>query len=1070
MLKLYQSNRTEYLADLLIEITRQPSSDPFAAETVVVPHAGMGRWLSLQIAERTGVCANYRFPLPAGFIWEMFARLLPGLPNQEHYAPAVMQWSLFALLGKMGSEPLFRQVAHYLAEGGEQGRFELACRLAFCFDQYLVYRPDWIQAWEAGRSATPHDGWQAELWRRLRHSTGTDHWVDLQRRLSGMQSVLPVLAERLPERVSLFALPTLSSGYLALLSQLAEWMDIHLFLLNPCAEYWSGIVQPDERSGRQLIDGTSALYLESGNPLLASLGRQGRDFVAVLLELDPPTIDLFGEPERNTLLAQLQRDILYLQDGTLGERHAVDPDDGSISIHSCHGPMREVEVLRDQLLDLFQQHPDLQPHQVLVMTPDMAQYAPYIDAVFNDDSGSVSIPFAIAERGTASESPLIKAFLQLLDMPSGRYQSSELLSLLEVSAIRRRFSIAEGDLATLHRWVGESGIRWGRDAANRGELGLPETDQNSWRAGLDRMLLGLALPGEERQLFAGVLPYDQIEGSDAQLLSSLYAFTDQLFELPQRLAGIHPLARWSGILNELIFLFFQPDEAEELQLQRLRALLTELLQSAQLAGFDEPVSLTLLHRQLLQQLQSGSGTGGFLGGGVTFCALAPMRSLPFEVICLLGMNDGLFPSNRPPVEFDLMAGHYRLGDRRRRVEDRYLFLEMLISARRALCICYTGQDIRDNSTIPPSVFVSELMDYLDNSCFLADGRELRSQLLFKHHLQPFHPSYFPEHGRLFSYDRNMAAAAHARTQPQHPMAHLLRSPLPQPEGEWRQLGLDQLISFYANPVRYLLRERLGVLIEREEQALDTRDPFELDYFEQDRLGSRLIESALEKGSAVQLLDTERAAGRLPHGRVGERLFQQLGQQVDRLVEGRVNIENYKTKELVTINYCHNDLSIYGVLPAPFEHGLSGYSFKPLSASRQLGLWIAHLARNLPGSAGAPCATRWLSGDGLLTFSSDVNAAALLGELLDLYWKGLSTPLHLFPKSSREYVSQLLKGGESASALDKAWRLWAGGYQGFGEFSNAYYQLAFPLGDVLDEEFQRLSEQVFHPLLTALELT
>lgn len=1071
MLKLYQSNRMEYLADLLVEITGMPLTDSFAAETVVVQHPGMGRWLSLQIAEQTGICANYRFPLPASFIWELFGRLLPGLPEQQHYTPSVMQWALFSLLESSRDEELFRPVGRYLRAAGEQGRLELAHRLAICFDQYLVYRPDWIRVWERGGSAVANDGWQAELWRRLRRSLNTDHWVDLQRKVARAIEQQRLMPELLPERVSLFGLSSLSTGYLTLLQQLSGLMDIHLFLLNPCAEHWCGIVDAGERSGRELAADSAALYLERGNPLLASWGRQGRDFLALLLELDPPTIDLFGEPGGETLLQQLQGDILTLADGTTREeKRRIDAGDGSIRIHNCHGPMREVEVLRDQLLDLFERNPLLQPDHVVVMTPDMDLYAPYVEAVFGTASAAGYIPFAIADRGGNLESSLTAAFLRLLEIRQSRFLSSELMGLLEIPAIRRRFSIAEGDLQLIHRWIRESGIRWGRDADNRRELGLPATDQNSWRAGLDRMLLGFALPANEQQLFAGILPYDQIEGAQAELLSGLSAFVHALFALRQRLAGSHRPHIWSDHLNTLISRFFQPEGDEEQQLQRLRDQIDRLQEQCQLAGFNQPLSIDVLQRQLSRQLLSETSASGFLNGGVTFCALTPQRILPFQVVCLLGMNDDLFPANPKPPEFDLMAHHYRLGDRQRRIEDRYLFLETLISARLCLYISYTGQDIRDNNPLPPSVFVSELLDYLQQSFAFDNGGQLCERLPVKHPLQPFHARYFEPHGGLFSYDVTMESAARQRCKPGSQPGNLLRSPLPQPGEEWRELELDRLIAFYTNPVRFLLRERLGVLLEYRESELETRDPFELDYFELDRLGGRLLLAQLEHGETDRLLAIERAAGRLPHGYAGERLFQQLVQSISPLLNKLKSIDKTQSKESVKFVFEHNGLTLSGTLPAIPLYPILGYSYQPLPAYRLLGLWIGHLARTLALGANGAWESHWLSGEGLIRLPPVAHASPLLGELLDLYWEGLSKPLHLFPKSSREYTYWRLCGKEPDDALAKARSKWLGGYYGNGEWVNAYYQLAFPNGDVLDPLFQTQSDRVFEPLLTVMEIS
>ena len=1066
MLKLYQSNRLEYLADLLIEITRPPLADPFAAETVVVQHPGMGRWLSLQIAEQTGICANFQFPLPAGFIWDLFGRLIPGLPEQERFAPSVMQWTLFSLLGNTATEQLFQPVNRYLDKTGEHGRFELAQRLAICFDRYLVYRPDWIRAWENGTSAIANDSWQAELWRRLCRTLNTQHWVDIQRRLEWELDRHRARTDLLPGRISLFGIPALSSGYLSLLHRLSDWIDIHLFLLNPCEKHWSGIVDSAERSGRELAGESEALYLETGNPLLASLGRQGRDFLAALQELDPPTIDLFGGPGAVSLLGQLQQDMLELKDGTQSSRRVVQESDGSISVHSCHGPMREVEVLRDQLLDLLERYPDLQPDQVLVMTPDMDLYAPYVEAVFGA-AGATHIPYTVADRGATLESPLTAAFLRLLEIPESRYESGELMALLEVPAIRRRFAIGDGDLAMIHRWVGQSGIRWGRDAGSRRERGLPETEQNSWQAGLDRMLLGFALPGHEERLFHGVLPYDHIEGADTAILNGLSAFLHQVFDLQRQLSGRHRPDLWGVRLTELISRFFLPEGEEETQLQRLRDQLAELLESVRLAEFGETVSIQVMRRQLIRQLESGT-VGGFLGGGVNFCALTPMRSLPFQVICLLGMNDGLFPDNRQPPEFDLMAAHFRLGDRHRRLEDRYLFLETLISARRVLYISYSGQDMRDNATLPPSVFVSELLDYLDHSFEFENGVRLHTRFPVKHQLQPFHARYFQPHSRLFSYDAGMQAAARACRLPSRRAEHLLQSPLPQPGEEWRQVELERLTNFYANPTRYLLRERLGVLLEYDERALETRDPFGLDYFEQDRLGTRLIEAQLASGDAKLLLEQEKAAGRLPHGQVGEQLFLQLQQSAFLLVSKLKGIEKNHKKESIKIDYYHTTLRLTGNIEIAAPGGIFGYSFKPLPANRLLRLWITHLALNVAAGGSGARETCWLSGSELIRLPPVEHATRLLGELLDLYWEGLSTPLHLFPRSSIEYARYRLQHKDPAYSLGKASIKWLGSYFSAGEFANPYYQLAFPQGDVLDEAFQRCSEQVLAPLLSAME--
>ena len=1067
MLKLYQGNRLEYLSDLMAQIlTDEPLSDPFASEQVIVQHPGMGRWLSLQLADELGICANIRFPLPAGFIWELLRHLLPAIPAEDRFAPAIMQWPLFQELGNLQQEPLFAPLQPFLQAQGEQGRFDLAERIARCFDQYLVYRPDWIHQWERGEEALPGDAWQAELWRRLEQRLGPDHWARSLWRLSRAAERGELDSDGLPQRISLFAVSALSPGYLQVLDLLSRWMDIHLFLLNPCEAEWSGIVDAELKGEKELASPGEELYLEVGNPLLSSLGIQGRDFLAALQERDLGTVELFHAAEGKRLLQQLQRDILLLRDGSQDGPVSVPANDDSIRMHSCHGPMRELEVLQDQLLDLFEGYPQLQPDDVLVMTPDMDLYAPYIEAVFGDQANGRRIPFTLADRGPMPGNPLLAAFLALLDLPDSRYPVDQLLSLLEVPAVQRRFGIPEGDLPLLARWIREAGIRWGRDASSRRELGLPETDQNSWRAGLDRLLLGFALPGAGEQMFGDILPVDDAEGSDTALLGALLEFVDSVFDLARRLQGAQSLRVWQDRLFSLLLDFFSPDEEEERPLQQIRDAIATLQRQAGLGGFDGVVSLALM-RDRLEALLSGSEEGGgFLAGGVSFCAFTPMRSLPFQVVCLIGMNDGSFPREQRSPGFDLMARHFRFGDRSRRADDRYLFLETLLSARHCLYISYTGQDARENTLLPPSVLVSELLDYLQQAYRFAPDQGIDERLPVKHPLQPFDCRYFGDDDPLFSYSDPMARTAQAAVQRERVALEFITDPLPEPGPEWRSLELGQFCWFLANPTRFLLRERLGIRLDSAHDGPDSRDPFMLDRFESEGLTRHLVESLLSNRPVEQIMQLERASGRLPHGMVGERLFEQARETARPLARQIQEQGLSPGTQSLEFRLPSGPVILSGRLSGLTSAGLHGFSVAPLPASRLLELWVRHLLLNTVCPEGVEPETRWLDAGGLICFAPLDEARFHLDTLLEYYWAGLSRPLHLFPRSSRDFMLQLGRGKPAELAVAKARTTWEGAFNDYPESANPYYQLAFSGQEVLDQAFQTVSEQCFGPLMAA----
>jgi exodeoxyribonuclease V gamma subunit len=1069
MLHLYHSNRLERLAEQLADILVVPLGNPLTAETLVVQHQGMGRWLSLDLAQRLGICANTNFLLPAGFIWQLLRKLLDDVPELDRYQPAQNQWWLFERLGKPLSESCFSPLNNYLQTDDELMRFQLAGEIANCFDQYLVYRPEWIRAWQRKEVAVPGDGWQALLWQELQSSRRGKHWVDLQYQLHEAAATGALHSERLPERVCLFALTSLSPGYLDILHAASQWMDIHLFILNPAEGYWMDLVSEKEHSQRELASKTDALYLDQGNSLLTSLGGQGRDFFSLITAYDPGSWDVFITPESDTLLHRVQRDILLPYADDQAELNALDPNDRSIEIHVCHSPMRELEVLHDQLLDRFRLDPTLQPTDILVMMPDMDTYAPYIEAVFGESNELAAIPYTLSDRSQINESPVVALFLQLLTLAGGRYPVDQIISLLEHPVLHRRFGLEGSDLTRIHHWVELVAIRWGRDGSDRAALGLPVTGQNSWQMGLDRLLLGYAFPGEGDELFNGMLPCAEVEGSEAQILGHLHSFISALFDLEEQILSATHMHVWKDRINNLIDRFFDPDEETVDQVQALRSAISRIVETATQAEFQGTVTRELIISQLRQQLSVPS-SGRFLGGGVNFCALTPMRALPFRVICMIGMNDTVFPRDRQPVGFDLMANSHRVGDRSRRADDRYLFLETLISVREQLYISYTGRDIRDNSPLPPSVLVSELADYLDARYEWSEGRSVSACLTTQHPLQPFNTRYFKPDSPYFSYSQSNCLGAEALLHPPIKPAPFLSKALSDPDETWRHIELNQLIGFYLNPVRYLFSKRLGINIATDQALLESRDPFELGYFEQGELFVRLVQGTLTELDRDTLLSVERARGVLPHGVTGEIAFDGLVDTAKHYAAVLTSLSKGQKISPLSVDHTHDGLRLVGRLEQIQTDGILGYSYNRLPDTRLLGLWIRHLVLNVSAASDVAPITRWLSQDGLLTFHPVPEAITLLNELLDLYWQGLTQPIPLFPKSSRAYVTHLLQDKPRESCLKGAYDRWFGGFAGYAEYDNPYYRLAFSDGEVLDEQFEAVSERVFGPLLSAMEMS
>ena len=1069
MLKLYQSNSLEQLVDLLAATVSKPLQSTFAAETVVVQHPGMGRWLSLRLAERLGICANMAFPLPAGFLWGIFRAVLDKVPEHNSFEPAVLTWRILGLLDEVKDQALFTPVSTYLADDSDSKRYDLACRIAETFDQYLLYRPDWIKHWEAGHSAVAGDGWQAELWRRLSASSSEAHWIHLQQQLHRVLLSDHAL-DRLPERISLFGISTLSPGYLETLRCLSERVDVQLFLLNPCAVHWTEIVDEGMKAKSEEETDGSELYLEVGHPLLASLGRQGRDFFASILEYDPGTIDGFKSPENGSLLGQLQQDIYGLHDRTAEPKQPLPTDDRSLQFHSCHSIMREVEVLKDQLLEIFQKNKHIEPSDVLVMSPAIERYAAYIEAVFSS-TDATAIPYQITDNSVMLESPLVAGFFNLLQMDKSRFDSNSIIVLLEITAIQRCFGLVESDLDLLIRWIRESGIRWGLSGTERARLGLPETDQNSWRAGLDRMLLGYALPGRGTQLFQGILPYDEIEGADAARLGALNALIDALSDLRSKLQRKYTVDAWGQLLLEIMDAFFDPSEQEEPQIQLLRNGIETLCSQSQCAKFTGKVSLELIHKHLEAQLAKGQGGNRALSRGVTFCSLTAMRSLPYKVISLIGMNDGDFPKHRPTPGFDLMARRFRLGDRIRRADDRYLFLETLLSARQTLYISFIGQHIRDNSRLSPSGLIDELLDYLDRCYYTESDGGVRNHCIIHHPLQPFSKHYFQSNSRLLSYSKEMYQAHQASLDVATSSAPFLRHRLSEADPAWRQVELMQLVKFFSNPARFFVQQRLGIYYEREEEPLKTAEPFALDYFAQCDLSQMLVEHEMAEEGKETLYAQIRARGDLPHGCFGDCIFEQQRGIAKKFTDRLRPYLEMAQERTIEVDLCLNNMQLYGYLHNRVESdGPFGYSTHTIWKNQLLELWIKHLVLNVIKPPDLRLTSRWLDDKKRYVFAPVDLPEKHLEKLLGLYWQGLHHPLHFFPKSSCEYMQQRIKDKPVKDCLNKAKQKWDGEYAGNNEGNNPYYRLAFSTEEVFDDSFITLSEQIYRPLLEHLQST
>jgi exodeoxyribonuclease V gamma subunit len=1023
MLHLHHSNHLEQLARHFAALQRSDPLQPLEIEQVVVQNNGMGRWLSLQAATYNGIAANLRYLFPAELTWELLRKVLDDVPEKDPCAPTTLRWRLLDIF--LQEPESWPELAHYLSTG-EEGAWQLAGQIAKVFDQYLFFRPEWIREWEQGKGAS--DDWQARLWWRVAGEQKLPHWVRLQERFShalvgachaGDSLSLPT---KLPKRISFFSVPVLSPGYVQLLVEVAKYTDIHIYLMNPSPEYW-GDIESEKRKSKQAPDAQELIFV--GNPLLASWGRQGRDFLDQLIEANAETEDtaLFVETDETTLLQRVQSDILHLQ---MPEEQAW--GDSSISLHACHSPMREAEVLYEQLLALFEANPNLTPAEVVVMTPDIDTYAPYLDAVFS--TAEIPLPFSIADSSPRFAQGILNLCQQLLELPQSRCDTESVLALLEFEEVRSHLGLNEAQVMQCREWICAVNIRWGADAQTRVGRGGAGTPEHTWRYGLDRLLLGYAMPGQE--LFATVLPWNEIEGSQAEMLARLQQMLEAVFALAQWDGQQQELAEWDRRFRQLL----KAVVGEDAPLQAIWQALDNLKRTLAQADFTQPLVWAVFKSALAEQLDKRSESEGFLGRGITFCALMPMRTVPFRFVGLIGMNDGVFPRRDTRASFDRMGNSIRRGDRLKRDEDRYLFLESILSAREWLYISYVGQSQQDNSELPPSVLVSELLDYLER-CGAS-----RNTLVTKHRLQGWGALScpFPPSGGRLGWGGDLA--------------------LPEPDIHCRQLTLSDLIRFYQHPARQFLRERFGLRLGERDDELPTREPFTLEGYSDGDIRACIfqqLEQALPAANALPLL---RAQGLLPHGKPGDLLFAGEAKTTQAFFD---SIQPLPELRREAFSLPLGEFTLSGVVGQLDGDGRKVYPLGKLSYWQWLDIWLHHLALNTLEESTCPHHTFIFSPEKNYQLQPVSDAREQLEQLLAWYWQGLQAPLPFFPKTGLKVMDQ--KVPEIANAMST----WEGSGNFVGESEKPEYRLLYRHENPLETQaaaFMAIAQGVFGQMLNA----
>jgi exodeoxyribonuclease V gamma subunit len=950
VLHVHHASRADRLVAALADVLAVPPDDPFTAEVVAVHSRGQERWLAQQLALRLGsstdradgVCATLDFPFPGRIVADAVARATGVDPATDPWRTDRSVWRLLEVVDRTDDPAVLGPLRIHLrsADGTPSDRrFAAVYRVADLFDRYGVHRPAMLRAWAAGDDLDgvgdplPARGrWQAELWRELRAHVGIDSPAE---RLAAAGAALRAgtdvhgrpLVLGLPERLSLFGLTSLPATYVEVLDALAtattldapQGRDVHLFLLHPSPSLWRRVedhlaatdLDLTAASPRRGDDVTRELAV---HPLLATWGRDAREMQLVVRRApsatfhapsrvadgpigdgDQPTGDA-DLPLLHRLQAAIRDDQPVHTPGATDRRPTLRSDDRSVWFHRCHGRTRQVEVLRDVLLHLLADVDGLEPRDIVVMCPDIEAFAPLIEAVFGAHATAADegpdLRVQLADRSLRRTNAVLRVVAELLDLADSRLTASAVLDLCTRGPVRHRFGFDEDDLTRIERWLEASGVRWGLDADHRTGLGVP-TDANTWRAGLDRLLVGVAVADEGLRTVGDVVPVDDVEGSDTDLAGRLAELLARLDHVRDQLTRPGSIDRWRQVLADAADTLCATDEDDAWQRVQLGRALDEVVDAATIDGGVAGTELTLPEvRDLLEdRLRGGASRASHRTGDLTVCTLVPMRSVPHRAVVLLGLDDEVFPRRTVADGDDLLALDPLVGDRDPRTEDRQLLLDALLAAEDRLVVISTGHDERTNDPTPPAVPIGELLDVIDRTVRVdgPDAPPASEAITTDHPLQPFDRKRFlpgqlgvPDHP--FGFDHLDLTAARARAGGQQDPPPFLSGPLPPLDEE--VVELRDLVAFYLHPCRELLRQRLQVTFTSEGGVLEDGLPVELEKgLPEWQVGDGLLQLAIAGADLDRALDLERARGSLPPGELATDRIAEVRRTVAGLVDG-----------------------------------------------------------------------------------------------------------------------------------------------------------------------------------------
>lgn len=811
----YKSTSLSELAKVFAEkTTALRFGNPFQQKWVVIQNKEAQQWLTQQVAKYEGIAFNFEFILPSELMWKLYRIEHPELPSNLPSDRIAMQWQMFEVLKLKGN-------TFGLPSLPEQDKnlFQLAGQIADVMDLYQVFRPELLESWERNTLTTfdASEKWQMNIWNELT-SIWEEKYPAIPNRKEAWYSLKESVDqesftnERYPDSIFIFGLSQISASFLDLITTFSKKREVHFFDIN---------LKPE-------ITGFDVKFTEWLKP---------KEEFEKLLER-------FSTQKKITYTVENLPDLK--SESLLAKLSIATPDlNETIEIHSCHNPKREVEVLKDSLLSALDERHDLNPDDILVLVPDMDEYAPIIESVFQGEEQKPQIPI-YSPKNYLNQSQ--NSFIAFLELISSNYKISDVIDFLEIETIRERFIFSEEDIFTLKNWLLENRIHWG--------LELSDSIYSLEKA-VSNFISGFAMELDEFEYYEDFIPFNGVNTSDhAELVARFSSLVHILKPIKAAQTKNRSLKGWLVETSKWVSDLFQKNEKAA---QNLSNSIDRLIEYAGLIDSTVIIDFNLFKNWFKAQLSDKKASSSGFGHGVVLSSYIPYRSIPFKQVCILGMNEGVFPRNATRPSFDLIYAYPKAGDRIMKEDDQLLFMELLASTSQGLFISFLGQDQHSENEKLPSILIQKVMDEVDG---------LKA---IEHKLHGFDNSYFL-HPKSYSQKRKELGIK-VLSKNENELPFFAQNEVAIKKENIEHIEINELISFFVHPCKHMLNNGLSVrkkfensdLEDREVFRISALDKYNLDQLLQDGIESHIHSEALKEYSIL--------AGFTPQGIPGIQAFE-----------------------------------------------------------------------------------------------------------------------------------------------------------------------------------------------------